>query len=95
MAPGLAHVAGVHGCRSKGLVPGARWQWLSGRCPAAAHHFALIDLVHGEKDNALGWLEKARQQRTPMMAWLKVDPRFDNVRPAPRFRAMMRKVGLL
>jgi hypothetical protein len=79
--------------KARGIL--ARLQSISGKVPVAAHHFALIYLGLGEKDNALGWLEKARQQRSPMMAWLKVDPRFDNVRPDPRFRAMMRKVGLL
>jgi hypothetical protein len=55
----------------------------------------LVYLGLGDKDEALRWLEQARQQRSPMMAWLKVDPRFDNIRSDPRFREMMQKVGLL
>jgi TolB-like protein/DNA-binding winged helix-turn-helix (wHTH) protein/Tfp pilus assembly protein PilF len=95
VSPELAYVYAVKGDLRKARGILARLQSISGRVPVAAHHFALIYLGLGEKDNALGWLEKARQQRSPMMAWLKVDPRFDNVRPDPRFQAMMRKVGLL
>jgi len=95
VSPELAYVYAVEGDLRKARGILERLQSISRKVPVAAHHFALIYLGLGEKDNALSWLEKARQQRSPMMAWLKVDPRFDNVRPDPRFRAMMRKVGLL
>jgi TolB-like protein/DNA-binding winged helix-turn-helix (wHTH) protein/Tfp pilus assembly protein PilF len=95
VSPELAYVYAVKGDSRKARGILERLHSISRKVPVAAHHFALIYLGLGEKDNALAWLEKARQQRSPMMAWLKVDPRFDNVRPDPRFRDMMRKVGLL
>jgi TolB-like protein/DNA-binding winged helix-turn-helix (wHTH) protein/Tfp pilus assembly protein PilF len=95
VSPELAYVYAVKGDLGKARGILERLQNISKRAPVAAHHFALIYLGLGEKENALGWLDKARQQRSPMMAWLKVDPRFDNVRPDPRFQEMMRKVGLL
>jgi hypothetical protein len=46
-------------------------------------------------NNAIGLPEKAHQQRFPMVACLKVDPRFDQIRPGPTgFRELMPKVGL-
>jgi hypothetical protein len=63
--------------------------------PIAAHHFALIYAGMGNKDEALEWLEKAFEQHSPMMAWLKVDQRFDSLREEPRFQDLLRRVGLL
>ena len=48
-----------------------------------------------EREQALAWLEKAYQQRSPMMVWLKVDPRFDKIRNEPKFQDLMRRAGLL
>jgi hypothetical protein len=65
-----------------------------GSGPGYGHHFALVYLGFGDIDNGICWTEKARQQRFPMMARLKVDPRFGRIGRPPRFREMMRKVGL-
>ncbi len=54
----------------------------------AAQAYALI----GDKDNAFASLEKALAQRDPQLIWLKVDPRFDNLRSDPRFRTMLKKI---
>jgi TolB-like protein/DNA-binding winged helix-turn-helix (wHTH) protein/Tfp pilus assembly protein PilF len=62
--------------------------------PIAAHHLALIYVGMGRKDEAFAWLEKAFEEHSPMMAWLKVDPRFDSLREEPRFQDLMRRVGL-
>jgi TolB-like protein/DNA-binding winged helix-turn-helix (wHTH) protein len=94
VSPEVAYIYAVKSDLPKARAVLKRLQSMSGVVPVAAHHFALVYLGLGDTDNAIGWLEKARQQHSPMMAWLKVDPRFDKIRPDPRFREMMRKVGL-
>ena len=54
---------------------------------------ALYSLLN-EKDHTFAWLEKAYQQRSPLMEFLKEDPDFDNVRSDPRYSELLRKVGL-
>lgn len=54
---------------------------------------ALYSLL-GEKDMAFTWLEKAYQQRSPLMEFLKEDPDFDNLRSDPRYRELLHRVGL-
>jgi TolB-like protein/class 3 adenylate cyclase len=58
---------------------------------------SLIALVHtglGEKDLALEWLEKAFEQRSQWLAFLKVWPLFDHLRSDPRFQTLLKKIGL-
>ena len=55
---------------------------------------ALIYASLGEKDQAFGWLEKAYQERSSWMTWLKVEPKFDPLRADARFADLMRRVGI-
>ncbi|MBA7694837.1 hypothetical protein ES703_103452 [subsurface metagenome] len=48
----------------------------------------------GENDLALGWLEKAYEERDATLIWLKVDRTYDSLRSDPRFKALLKKVGL-
>lgn len=57
---------------------------------AIAQHYARA----GEYETALGWLERACQNRAFMLLYLKVDPVFDEIRRHPRFAAVERCVGL-
>ena len=54
---------------------------------------ALYSLL-GERDQAMLWLDKAYRQRSPMMEFLKEDSEFDNLRSDPKFRELLRRVGL-
>jgi TolB-like protein/Tfp pilus assembly protein PilF len=54
----------------------------------AAHAYALI----GDKDDAFAALDKAFAQHEPQLIWLKVDPRFENLRSDTRYGAMVKKV---
>lgn len=53
--------------------------------------FAYLQL--GDKDRAFEWLEKAYQERSELLLYLKVDPRFDPLRSDPRFDNLLRRVG--
>jgi len=55
-----------------------------------ASRYALL----GEKDQAMFWLEKAYRQRSPRLEFLKEDSEFDNLRSDPRFRELVRRIGL-
>jgi DNA-binding winged helix-turn-helix (wHTH) protein/TolB-like protein/Flp pilus assembly protein TadD len=57
----------------------------------------LIALVHtclGEKDAAFEWLGKAYEARSPWMAWVKVEPKFDRLRSDARFESLLRQLNL-
>jgi TolB-like protein/DNA-binding winged helix-turn-helix (wHTH) protein/Tfp pilus assembly protein PilF len=46
------------------------------------------------KDEALGWLEKAYSEHSNAVTTLKVDPIYDSLRSDPRFQDLVRRVGL-
>ena len=55
---------------------------------------AVIHLGLGEKDQAFDWIEKAYEDRSAWLVYLKVDPLFDSLRSDPRFVDLLRRVGL-
>jgi tetratricopeptide (TPR) repeat protein len=59
-----------------------------------AYFVATIYIGLDEKKQAFGWLEKAYQERSVFLTWLKVDPNLDSLRPDPRFADLLRRVGL-
>jgi hypothetical protein len=49
----------------------------------------MIYAVLGQKDEAFLWLESARREHAPWMAYVKAAPRFDTLRSDPRFYSML------
>jgi serine/threonine protein kinase/tetratricopeptide (TPR) repeat protein len=65
----------------------AREQYVSG------YTIALVYNGLGEHDQAIAWLEKGYQNREPRMTFLKVEPKWNNLRADPRFQDLLRRVG--
>jgi len=60
----------------------------------SGYSFAVIHLALGEKDQALGWLEKdAREQTGFEINFIRVDPYLDSMRGDPRFEALVQQVA--
>ncbi|HEX4594526.1 MAG TPA: protein kinase [Bryobacteraceae bacterium] len=58
---------------------------------------SLIAVIHagmGDKNQAFDWLQKAYDDRSAGLLYLKVDPAFDSVRSDSRFLDVLRRVGL-
>jgi len=60
----------------------------------SGYHLAGIYAALGEKDKALDWLERAADERSPLIVYLKVDPQFEKLRSEPRFAALLKRMGL-
>jgi hypothetical protein len=54
----------------------------------------MIHAGLGEKDKAFEWLEKAYQERSEELLFLKVEPVLDPLRADPRFQSLIRRIGL-
>jgi tetratricopeptide (TPR) repeat protein len=57
---------------------------------------ALVNVYIGleDKEQAFVWLEKAYQERSNYLAYLKVFPILDPLRSDPRYADLIRRVGL-
>ena len=55
---------------------------------------ALICAGLNETDAALTWLERAVDERSGSVRYLKIDPRLADLRHEPRYRQLMERVGL-
>ena len=67
------------------------------KLPSTVHgsyHLAEINTYLGDKEEAFRWLEKAYQERTGFMPWIKVDPSLDSLRSDPRFSDLLGRMGL-
>jgi serine/threonine protein kinase/Tfp pilus assembly protein PilF len=55
---------------------------------------ALVYLELGENEEGWKWLEKAYDERSYGLIFLKVHPLLDNIRSDPRFKTLLKKVSL-
>ena len=56
-------------------------------------HIAQMYNGLDERDKTFEWLEKGFTQRDPKMAFLKVEPKWNNLRDDPRFIDLMRRMN--
>jgi TolB-like protein len=64
------------------------------RTKELTYEIALLYAGLKENDKALDWLERAYNDRSYHMIYIKIDPRLDPLRANPRFAALVRRVGL-
>ena len=89
----LGWVAGVAGHREEALEFLERLKELSTQKWVDPAYIALIYLGMGDKDHSFQWLSKAREDRSPTMVYLKVDPFWDDLRDDPRFQDLLRRMN--
>ena len=58
-----------------------------------AYDIAVVRLGLGETAAALDWLDKAAAEHSGWMAYLKMEPRLDALRPLPEFEELVKRVG--
>ncbi len=90
----LGHAYGISGRKVKAqgvlrdMMEQRRHRYVS------PYDMAAVQVSLGEMDEALAWLEKACEDRSEWLVWLKVDPRLDGLRLDPRFARVLAHVGL-
>jgi len=60
----------------------------------SSYDVATIYAGLGDSDKALSWLDKAVEERSDLLVYVQVDPRFDALHRDPRFIKLVQKVGL-
>ena len=91
----LGHLQAVSGQRTEAQTVLAELHETARRKYVSPYDIAALYAGLGETEQALTWLEKAYEERSGWLGlWLKVDPKFDSLRDDPRFRDLLRRVGL-
>jgi serine/threonine protein kinase/tetratricopeptide (TPR) repeat protein len=62
--------------------------------PVAAEEIAMVYVGLGDNNNALLWLEQAYRAQSKGLVLLKADPFYHSLAEEPRYRELVRKVGL-
>jgi TolB-like protein/DNA-binding winged helix-turn-helix (wHTH) protein/Tfp pilus assembly protein PilF len=90
----LGHIYALQGRRQEALEIADELQRRSAQRYTDPVYLPKIYAVLGENDAALGWLEKAYEERSVGMLLLRHDPDYDRLRSDPRFQRLIRLVGL-
>lgn len=88
----LAHALGCNGKRSEARRNLSELEGLKERKYVPAYDMAIAHLGLGEKERAMEWLLKAYEERSGWLAYLRVEPRLDALRPEPEFVELMKRV---
>ncbi len=89
----LGHALGVTGAHAEGQKVLDEMLGLTKNRYVPPEFIAVVYEGLGERDKALQWFEKACSERS-MHAWILSDPRLDQIRTEPRFKDLMRRMGL-
>jgi TolB-like protein/Tfp pilus assembly protein PilF len=91
----LAYVYARSGQQVQAQSALAKWEHWNGRPESQLTSTVLITYVAtGNRDKALALLQKALPEHSSVLATLKVEPGLDPLRSDPRFKDLLRRLGL-
>jgi TolB-like protein/DNA-binding winged helix-turn-helix (wHTH) protein/Tfp pilus assembly protein PilF len=90
----LGHALAVAGRRAEARAVLEGLRQLSSSRYVSPYSVALVHAGLADRDQALAWLDKAYDDRSDYMVYLGLEPMLDSLRSAPRFDALVRRVGL-
>jgi hypothetical protein len=61
----------------------------------SSYQFAVIYLGLGQNERAIAALEDAYRERSTLLGYLKMDPRFDPLRSDARFQDLLSRIHLV
>ncbi len=90
----LGYVYAVAGKRAEALNVLEELKQLSKERPVSPYNIACIYAGLDDKDQAFEWLERGYKERTFYMVLLNTETTLDNLRGDPRFKDLIKRVGL-
>jgi TolB-like protein/lipoprotein NlpI len=91
---GLGHLYAITGRKKEAHQQIDRLKELSQKQYVRSNYIALVYTGLVEKDEAFVWLEKGFEEHGYQMSNLKIEPRFDVLHSDPRFKDLLRRLGL-
>jgi TolB-like protein/Tfp pilus assembly protein PilF len=91
---GLGHLYGCAGDSAKARCIFEELHQRSQRTYVPAYDLALVCVGLGWTDQAFEWLDKAHQERSGWLTYLRVEPRLDSLRMDARFDEMLHRLRL-
>jgi len=90
----LAHAHALSGSRDEARRMLSELKGRSERARVPPEELARVYAGLGEREQALAWLEKAYEEHSDALAFVRVDPAWDGLRSDPGFTDLLRRVGL-
>ena len=91
----LGHAYAVAGREAEARRVLAELEELAPAKYVSAYYLAIIRLGLGERESALDMLERACDERSGFLAFLRVEPMLDALRDEPRFQELVRRIGTM
>ena len=92
-APAVGYACAVAGRRDQALEILGQYKREEKWTYVSPYNIAAVYVGLNERDKALDYLEKAFAERTCALAFVKVEPLWDPIRPDPRFQDLLRRMN--
>ena len=89
----LAHALAMAGRSDSAIRVLAPIEQQSTHAYVPSYEIAKVHLALGHTDEAIRWLDRAFDERSHSMAFLRVDPQLAPLRADPRFETLVRRVS--
>src|SRR5258708_3906623 len=93
MVSALAHAYALSGDHSEARKLLAQLDSLSKKQYVSPFYVAIVYLGLGKNEVAMNWLQKAYEDRSNGLVFLKVEPELDPLRTNPRFTALQSRLN--
>ncbi len=90
----LAYGQAVAGASTKARDLVKRLQAISKRKYVSPYDHALVHAGLGQEEETLTWLDRALEEKSIWLGYLNVEPAFDELREKPRFKSLLKRIGL-